>query len=132
MAKTKMRRAGRTRQKVSRASKPRRRTAKAKLAARSQAQPERGKIHYLLRNIPKSDWTKFKATREDARFDLLTYIKSAIVPKPGNVEVELERTTPTPTEGYGATDRPTPTPAPATDPALGIPVGGEAVPDINF
>lgn len=55
-----------------------RRTAKAKAAARSQARPERGKIHYLLRNIPKATWQRFKDSRPDARFDLLTHINAEV------------------------------------------------------
>lgn len=61
--------------------------ARAKrLARRSKAAPERGKIHYLLRNIPRGTWEKFKSLVPDARFDLLTYVNS-VVEKSAKVEM---------------------------------------------
>src|SRR5512143_1052956 len=77
------------------------RRAAKKIARRSQAQPEGGKIHYLLRNIPKTTWKRFLAIKDDARFDLLTYISK-----------EVEQAAP-----VAETPEPEPTPEPSPEPS---------------
>ncbi len=63
--------------KVRRAARANKR-AQRRSAARDGVRPEQGKLHYLLRNIPRGTWERFKATRPDARFDLLTYITNEV------------------------------------------------------